>query len=121
MRRPPLAPSDPAPFTGSPLPPFRLCDWLLKPRTRIERTFTEAGAALEWLAARYAETAPSFHLPEQEAKIGEAVRLGNAGRDLDGGVDVCWAFYLRGERYVHIAVVCCPNRHASGYSCPGGG
>ncbi|GAA3094498.1 hypothetical protein [Streptosporangium carneum] len=121
VRRPPLAPSDPAPFIGSPLPPFRLCDWLLKPRTRIEQTFAGAEAALEWLATRYAEVMPSFHLPDQETRIGEDARLGNATYDLNGGVDVCWGFYLRGERYVHIAMVCCPNRHAPGYPCPSGG
>jgi hypothetical protein len=118
VRRPPLPPSDPGAFLASPLPPFRLCDWLLKPPARIERTHAEVEAAVSWLAARYEEVEPSFHLPDQEAKIGKHARLAQGAHDLSGGVDVAWGFYLRAERYAHIAVICCPNRHAAGYRCP---
>ncbi|MFJ2031500.1 hypothetical protein [Streptosporangium sp. NPDC087985] len=65
-----------------------------------------------------ASALPSFHLPDQEMKIGKDARLESGEQDLDNGVDVCWGFYLRGDRYAHTAMVCCPNRHAPGYPCP---
>ncbi|WP_182907408.1 hypothetical protein [Microbispora sp. H13382] len=42
---------DPGPFLASPLPPT--CDWLLKPRTRIDVSPGSAGEAREWLTERY--------------------------------------------------------------------
>lgn len=119
LRRPPASGGTEV-FTTSALPPFRLCDWLRKPRARIARTFATSAEAVAWLAARYDETAPSFLYPDQEAKIGKDFRLENAGRDLTGGVDVCWGFHLKGERYAHLAVICCPNRHAPDHPCPAG-
>jgi hypothetical protein len=37
---------------------------------------------------------------------------------LPGGVDVSWAHYTRSGNIVSLSVVCCPNIHHSGLSCP---
>ncbi|MEU3163054.1 hypothetical protein [Streptosporangium sp. NPDC006930] len=107
-------------FRSSPLPPMRLCDWLLKPRNRIVISFDQANDAATWLVDQYDIACPSFHLPDQEAKIGRAHRHLGATEVLPGGTDIQWGFHLKGERFVSIGVICCPNKHAPDYKCPAG-
>jgi hypothetical protein len=105
-------------FLASALPPMRTCDWLLKPRTRIESSPATVADALGWLTGRYQAVQSSFHLPEDEARIGLDFRLKLAQEALTGGVDVQWGIWLRAGRFITAGVVCCsPNRHAA-YACP---
>ncbi len=112
-------PMDPA-FQASALPPMRTCDWLLKPRTRIDSTAATVPDAVEWLMARYKTAEPHFLHPGGEARVGLDFRLGIAQEHLTGGVDVQWGIWLQGGRFLTAGVVCCsPNRHAD-YACPQG-
>ena len=113
-RRPPPPSGDPGPFLASPLPPMRTCDWLLKPRSRIDASPGSVGEALEWLTERYRAAESQFLRPDDEARIGLGLRLENAGEALTAGLDVQWGIWLRGGRFVTCAVVCCsPNRDAA--------
>ncbi|MBE3011905.1 hypothetical protein IL992_22280 [Microbispora sp. NEAU-D428] len=117
-RRPPPPSGDLGPFLASPLPPMRTCDWLLKPRNRIDVSPGSVGEALEWLTTRYRVAEPQFLRPDDEARIGLGLRLESAGESLVTGVDVQWGMWLHGGRFVTCAVVCCsPNRDAD-YRCP---
>ncbi|MFF4775395.1 hypothetical protein ACFY05_21305 [Microtetraspora fusca] len=117
-RRPPPPPADADVFLASPLPPMRTCDWLLKPAQRIDASPATVREAVEWLADRYRAAEPSFLRPEDEARIGLAVRLAFAEQDLGSGVDVQWGIWLTAGRFFTCAVICCsPNRHAD-YPCP---
>ncbi|MEZ0075352.1 hypothetical protein [Planotetraspora sp. GP83] len=69
-RRPPPSSGDPGPFLASPLPPMRTCDWLLKPRNRIDASPGSVGEALEWLTERYRPAEPSFLRQVDEGRIG---------------------------------------------------
>ncbi|GII77482.1 hypothetical protein Sru01_24640 [Sphaerisporangium rufum] len=112
-RRPP----HPA-FPASPLPPMRTCDWLLKPRTRIDASPATVAEAVAWLTRRYRSAAESFLHPDGEARIGLDLRLHLAEEHLAGGVDVQWGIWLRGGDFITAAVICCsPNRHAP-HPCP---
>jgi hypothetical protein len=117
-RRVPPPPGDPASFIASPLPPMRVCDWLLKPTRRIDATHSGTDGALDWLAERYRSAESSFLHPADEARIGLDFRLELAREALGGGVDVQWGFWLTGGRFLSCGVVCCsPNRQAD-HRCP---
>lgn len=117
-RRPPPPSGDPGPFLASPLPPMRTCDWLLKPRTRIDVSPRSVGEALEWLTTRYRAAEAQFLRPDDEARIGLGLRLENAGESLNAGVDVQWGIWLRGGRFVTCAVVCCSQNRDADHRCP---
>ncbi|MEV7966309.1 hypothetical protein AB0O34_10040 [Sphaerisporangium sp. NPDC088356] len=105
-------------FQTSTLPPMRTCDWLLKPRTRIDSSPATVAEALGWLAGRYQAVESSFWRPADEAHIGLDFRLAVAEESLAGGVDVQWGIWLQAGRFITAGVVCCsPNRHAT-YTCP---
>ncbi|MFC7386623.1 hypothetical protein [Sphaerisporangium rhizosphaerae] len=110
-------PTSPA-WSGSPLPPMRTCDWLLKPLTRAAASPQRVEHALSWLAERYQEVVPTFLYPDCEAEVGLDFRLTIARESLVGGVDVQWGFWLQAGRFATAGVVCCsPNRHAA-HPCP---
>ncbi|MEU8274085.1 hypothetical protein ACFYOK_07205 [Microbispora bryophytorum] len=117
-RRPPLPPADPGPFTGSPLPPMRTCDWLLKPARRIDASPASPDEALAWLAERYQSMEGSFLRPADEARIGLGFRLETAREALHNGVDVQWGIWLTGGRFLTCGVVCCSPNHHADYRCP---
>ncbi len=119
LRKPPLPPTDPGEFVRSPLPPMRTCDWLLKSRERCLQTLTDTGSAVKWMAGMWDQTERSLADIEGVARaVGRDSYLATAEDLLPRRIDVQWGFWLRGERFITIGVVCCPNIHAPDYRCP---
>jgi hypothetical protein len=116
VRRPSDEPVANAAFAASPVPPHRTCDWLLKPASLIKQTFHDPDLAVRWLGDQWDAFAPALLHPYDH----KAGRLAGAAQALRAGVDVQWGDWLRGERFVSVGVICCPNRDAPQYRCPVG-
>ncbi|MFI0417910.1 hypothetical protein [Spongiactinospora sp. 9N601] len=120
MRSTPLDLGNPE-FRSAACPPFRMCDYLLKAPTQIQKTADTVDEAVTWLAERFDELAPAFASREAMGPLADrAYLLAAAGGHLAEADSVCWGFWLTAERYGTVAVVHCPDFHAPGYPCPAG-
>lgn len=105
-------------FGSSELPPLRTGAWLAKPARCIRATWDEPGQAVEWLRANFEELARSLLHDEEREFPPLTARSAYAERDLRGGTDVVWEFWLHGGVFVHLSVICCsPNKWYVG-RCP---
>ncbi|RBQ17548.1 hypothetical protein DP939_24620 [Spongiactinospora rosea] len=109
--------ADPA-VRSSPFPPFRMCDYLLKPAGQICITTTTVGDAVEWLAKQFDELAPSLAHPGRLGPDPRTSLVEEAVRYLHYADSVSRGYWLIGERYAALAVVHCPDFHAPHYPCP---
>jgi len=96
-------------FGLSPLPPQRVCWWLLKPASMVEGTWESPGEAVAWLADRYAAVFPRIRTDRPEWYAPRA-RQGFWMDSLEQGTDLVCAHWLQGGEGFTAAVVCCPNR-----------
>ncbi|MEU3824830.1 hypothetical protein AB0F36_05840 [Streptomyces sp. NPDC029080] len=108
-----------AAFPASDLPPLETAYWLLKPRSLVRGTWSEAAGAGGWLGDRLAEFAGRFADEEQRDGRHLAVVVGAAVERLAAGGDVSLGFYLERPAFVSLALVtCAPNRTRPELPCP---
>jgi len=112
-RRPTPPPHDPGIFLYSKVPPLVLGDWLLRPIDQIKATYTEPEDVLAWLEKHYLDM-PSLLHPD---RVGLEERLQAAEQDIRQGKDVDWSFWLKGQGWVTMAAIACPNKIVR-HPCP---
>ncbi|MFJ5777734.1 hypothetical protein [Streptomyces sp. NPDC093094] len=108
-----------AEFPTSDLPPLETAHWLIKPRSLVRGTWSEAQEAAEWLGKRWAEHTDRFASAHDRDMTRLSRLVGSAAVQLAAGVDVSYGFYLERPAFLHLAVVTCsPNRSMPDLPCP---
>ncbi|MEU5525300.1 hypothetical protein ABZ759_32990 [Streptomyces sp. NPDC047860] len=108
-----------AEFRTSDLPPLEAAYWLIKPRSVVRGTWTEAKDAAAWLGERLAEYAPRFAAEHDRDTARLARLVDSAAERLHAGGDVSYGHYLERPSYLFLAVVTCfPNRTTPELACP---
>lgn len=98
--------------------PFRLADWLRRPRRLIRSTFADPVEAAKWIRAQAEEVLPFLLHPEEAESLPLARREAGAADTLRWGGDVAWGFPLRDGRFASFSLISCPNRMAPELPCP---
>lgn len=112
--------ADLAAFLSSSLPPFRMCDWLLRPQSQIKVT-GDLETAVSWLREQWQQLSPNFAYPAYDEWLGGwDGRVQSAREALMDVGSMAWGHWLTGGRFGTTAVVGCPDRHAPDYRCPTG-
>ncbi|MEV0962158.1 MULTISPECIES: hypothetical protein [unclassified Streptomyces] len=108
-----------ADFPTSNLPPVMTGHWLMKHgRAAAERVWTDPVTAVDWLTKLFLDTPPFEREDGRRAYAGLDVKREYALDALPVGVDVSWVHYNRSGSIVSMSLVCCPNRHHPGLTCP---
>ncbi|MDQ8701191.1 hypothetical protein RCO28_01645 [Streptomyces sp. LHD-70] len=106
-------------FIQSRVPPLMTGLWLMRPAQAVrERTWTHVGDAIAWLTDTYKQHPPLESPDGATAYVGHEVKTAYARDALPRGVDVVWAYWLRGQTIASYAVVCCPNFFHKSLPCP---
>ncbi|WP_234367534.1 MULTISPECIES: hypothetical protein [Streptomyces] len=108
-----------ATFTTSGLPPMMSGHWLLKRnQASVERTWTDASLAVDWMTKHY-EDNPPLQSEDGKPTYGDlASKREYVLTVLPGGADVSWVYYTKSGNIVSLSVVCCPNIHHPDLVCP---
>ncbi|MCN9244000.1 hypothetical protein NGF19_24995 [Streptomyces sp. RY43-2] len=108
-----------AEFATSELPPMMSGHWLMKRgRTSAERTWDDSAVVLDWLTRQFLDHPPMEREDGRQAYVDLDTKRAYVLDVLPVGVDVSWVYYNRSGGIVSLNVVCCPNRHHPGLTCP---
>ena len=108
-----------AEFPTVDLPPLETAYWLIKPRSLVRATWSEAKEAASWLGEQLGEYAPRFVSEAQRDTTHLARLMNSAAARLESGADVSLGFYLERPSYLSLSLVTCsPNRSKPELPCP---
>lgn len=108
-----------AEFPTVDLPPLETAYWLVKRRSLVRGTWSEAKEAAAWLGELLAEYAHRFACTYNRDTARLASLVDAAAERLAAGADVSYGFYLERPAYLSLAVVTCsPNRSMPTLLCP---
>ncbi|KUJ70821.1 hypothetical protein ACZ90_00435 [Streptomyces albus subsp. albus] len=100
-------------FASTAMMPLECADWLRKPARFIKETFTSPTAATEWFRGRVTGHQDLFaELPVPFGGWREVDRRLAAAEDFVGG------WYVKGDRFLSLNLIACPNRLRPEYGCP---
>ncbi|MGW6456396.1 hypothetical protein ACWF94_10785 [Streptomyces sp. NPDC055078] len=104
-------------FASTPVPPLEVAQWLLKPASFVQGTWTDPEEAERWFGGQVRPHADAFASPnDREALDG---RIALVGARLAGGEDVVGGWWLTGQRFLSVSLVgCSPHRLRPSYRCP---
>lgn len=104
---------DSAFFSGETLPPVLTGHALLRPKL-VAATAATPVEAVKWLEDIYAGRPPSHsttYLPLED-------RVKWTTKELEGGSDASWVYYLPSTYLISYQAICCPNRQHPDIPCP---
>ncbi|MGW7363072.1 hypothetical protein ACWGI8_06470 [Streptomyces sp. NPDC054841] len=104
-------------FRASPVPPLEVAQWLLKPASFVQGTWTDPIVAARWYGSQARAHAEMFSSSYE--RDGLEGRLGVVAERLATGEDVVGGWWLTGQRFLSVCLVACsPHRMRPDYPCP---
>ncbi|MEN8653777.1 hypothetical protein ABCR94_25035 [Streptomyces sp. 21So2-11] len=106
-------------FRSSPVPPLEVAQWLLKPASFVQGSWSDGEEAARWFGGQVRPHAGAF-VSAFDRDVLDA-RIAAVGACVADGGDVVGGWWLTGQRMLSVSLVgCSPHRVRSTYPCPVG-
>ncbi|MFI1885580.1 hypothetical protein [Streptomyces jumonjinensis] len=104
-------------FATAPVPPLEVAQWLLKPASFVQGTWTDPQEAARWFGLQVRPHAEVFVSRAERENLD--ARIEAVGDRAAGGEDVVGGWWLTGQRFLSVSLVACsPHRLRPSYACP---